>query len=106
MHTLSRRRGAAVYRDGVPDVADHPAEQAVPAADLSLRSDLAPPSDLVLDEQMCFDLYLASRTVTAFYRPLLEELGLTYPQYLRHRVAAAAPARGARAALAHPAQRG
>jgi DNA-binding MarR family transcriptional regulator len=35
-----------------------------------------------LDELLCFDLYAASRAVTAFYRPLLEELGLTYPQYL------------------------
>lgn len=30
----------------------------------------------------CFDLYAASRSVTAVYRPLLEPLGLTYPQYL------------------------
>ena len=35
-----------------------------------------------LDEQLCFALYSASRAVTAAYRPLLEELGLTYPQYL------------------------
>jgi DNA-binding MarR family transcriptional regulator len=37
---------------------------------------------LLLDDQMCFALYAASRAVTALYRPLLEELGLTYPQYL------------------------
>jgi DNA-binding MarR family transcriptional regulator len=35
-----------------------------------------------LDELICFDLYAASRAVTALYRPLLEPLGLTYPQYL------------------------
>lgn len=35
-----------------------------------------------LDELLCFDLYAASRAVTARYRPLLEPLGLTYPQYL------------------------
>lgn len=35
-----------------------------------------------LDEQLCFDLYAASRAVTRRYRPLLEELELTYPQYL------------------------
>jgi DNA-binding MarR family transcriptional regulator len=29
-----------------------------------------------------FDLYAASRAVTSAYRPLLDELGLTYPQYL------------------------
>ncbi|MBN0046077.1 MarR family transcriptional regulator [Streptomyces actuosus] len=35
-----------------------------------------------LDDQLCFALYAAQRAVTAAYRPLLEELGLTYPQYL------------------------
>lgn len=35
-----------------------------------------------LSEQMCFDLYAASRAVTNAYRPVLRELGLTYPQYL------------------------
>lgn len=37
---------------------------------------------LALDNQFCFALYAANRAVTARYRPLLEELGLTYPQYL------------------------
>jgi MarR family transcriptional regulator, organic hydroperoxide resistance regulator len=37
---------------------------------------------LGLDEQLCFALYSASRAVTARYRPLLDDLGLTYPQYL------------------------
>ena len=31
---------------------------------------------------LCFGLHAASRAMTAVYRPLLEELGLTYPQYL------------------------
>ena len=35
-----------------------------------------------LDDQLCFALYSASRAVTAVYRPLLDELNLTYPQYL------------------------
>lgn len=35
-----------------------------------------------LEQQLCFALYSASRAVTARYRPLLDELGLTYPQYL------------------------
>lgn len=35
-----------------------------------------------LVDQLCFDLYAASRAVTAAYRPVLAELGLTYPQYL------------------------
>ncbi|MFC7448039.1 MarR family winged helix-turn-helix transcriptional regulator [Rhodococcus daqingensis] len=38
--------------------------------------------DLALDRQVCFALYSASRAATAAYRPLLEDLGLTYPQYL------------------------
>lgn len=42
----------------------------------------APPPSLLLDEQLCFALYAASRAVTAAYRPLLESLELTYPQYL------------------------
>ena len=37
---------------------------------------------LALDQQLCFALYSASRAVTRLYRPLLEALGLTYPQYL------------------------
>ncbi|MBB5939847.1 MarR family winged helix-turn-helix transcriptional regulator [Streptomyces zagrosensis] len=37
---------------------------------------------LLLEDQLCFALYAASRSVTAGYRPLLDELGLTYPQYL------------------------
>ncbi|GAA2940973.1 MarR family winged helix-turn-helix transcriptional regulator [Kitasatospora cinereorecta] len=37
---------------------------------------------LQLRDQLCFALYAASRAVTARYRPLLDELGLTYPQYL------------------------
>lgn len=38
----------------------------------------APP----LADQLCFDLYAASRAVTAAYRPVLAAHGLTYPQYL------------------------
>jgi MarR family transcriptional regulator, organic hydroperoxide resistance regulator len=37
---------------------------------------------LALDDQLCFALYAASRAVTQRYRPLLEDLDLTYPQYL------------------------
>ncbi|RZS31188.1 MarR family transcriptional regulator [Herbihabitans rhizosphaerae] len=39
-------------------------------------------SDLTLDKQVCFALYSASRAVTQLYRPVLDSLGLTYPQYL------------------------
>lgn len=37
---------------------------------------------LRLSDQLCFALYSASRAMTAAYQPLLEPLGLTYPQYL------------------------
>lgn len=50
-----------------------PDRDPAPAGDFSL-----PP----VDEQMCFALYTASRAVTSLYRPLLDSLGLTYPQYL------------------------
>ncbi len=42
----------------------------------------APGSYMTLDEQLCSALYSASRAMTACYRPGLERLGLTYPQYL------------------------
>ena len=41
-----------------------------------------PAPSVALDDQLCFALYAASRAVTARYRPMLDELGLTYPQYL------------------------
>ena len=44
----------------------------------SLSSDQA----LKLDHQLCFALYSASLAMTKLYKPLLEEMGLTYPQYL------------------------
>ncbi|ONM47575.1 MarR family winged helix-turn-helix transcriptional regulator [Nocardia donostiensis] len=37
---------------------------------------------LRLDRQVCFALAVANRAVLAVYRPLLEPLGLTHPQYL------------------------
>jgi DNA-binding MarR family transcriptional regulator len=37
---------------------------------------------LHLDQQLCFALYAASRAVQRAYAPLLEPLGVTYPQYL------------------------
>ncbi len=39
-------------------------------------------SALQLDNQLCFKLYAASRAVTRAYKPMLDQLGLTYPQYL------------------------
>ncbi len=37
---------------------------------------------LQLDNQLCFALYSTSLAMTKVYKPLLDELGLTYPQYL------------------------
>ncbi len=37
---------------------------------------------LKLGNQLCFRLYTVTRLITQAYRPLLEPLGLTYPQYL------------------------
>ena len=41
-----------------------------------------PEGSLRLDDQLCFKLYAASRAVIRAYRPMLERLHLTYPQYL------------------------
>ena len=37
---------------------------------------------LKLDNQLCFPLYAASRLLTRLYKPHLDPLGLTYPQYI------------------------
>jgi len=37
---------------------------------------------LALDQQLCFALAVASRSVIAAYKPILEPLGVTHPQYL------------------------
>jgi MarR family transcriptional regulator, organic hydroperoxide resistance regulator len=39
-----------------------------------------------LEQMICFDLYAASRAMTGLYRPALDTLGLTYPQYVALRV--------------------
>ena len=41
-----------------------------------------PERALLLDSQLCFALYSASLAMTKLYKPLLDELGLTYPQYI------------------------
>jgi len=38
--------------------------------------------DLTLDDQLCFALYGASIAIQRAYKPLLDELGITYPQFL------------------------
>jgi MarR family transcriptional regulator, organic hydroperoxide resistance regulator len=37
---------------------------------------------LKLENQLCFPLYVASRLIIRAYKPLLDQLGITYPQYL------------------------
>lgn len=52
-------------------------------ADKSSKSAGAGSCDsLLLDNQLCFALYSTSLLMTKIYKPLLQELGLTYPQYL------------------------
>lgn len=43
---------------------------------------ITPEQALRLDNQLCFAVYSASLALTKLYKPLLDELGLTYPQYL------------------------
>ena len=47
-----------------------------------MRNEVLVSDSLLLDDQLCFALYAASRAVTGLYRSLLDGLGLTYPQYL------------------------
>jgi DNA-binding MarR family transcriptional regulator len=42
----------------------------------------SPEDPLCLENQLCFSLYAAAHAIKKSYRPLLEDLGLTYPQYL------------------------
>lgn len=49
-------------------------------AETAPRKDV--PAQLQLDNQLCFALYRASRAVVRSYGPALDELGLTYVQYL------------------------
>lgn len=41
-----------------------------------------PDDSLSLDNQLCFALYSSSLLMTKLYKPMLDEIGLTYPQYL------------------------
>ncbi|MDQ0770726.1 DNA-binding MarR family transcriptional regulator [Pseudarthrobacter defluvii] len=50
------------------------------------KTDAAAPAnqeeDLLLEHQLCFALTVASRSVVGAYKPVLEKLNLTHPQYL------------------------
>ena len=45
-------------------------------------SEVSSPDLLALDRQVCFAVVAASRSVVGLYKPILEPLGLTHPQYL------------------------
>jgi DNA-binding MarR family transcriptional regulator len=49
-----------------------------------MTTDVMAPAEnlLAIDNQVCYALAVASRSVIAIYRPILEPLGLTHPQYL------------------------
>lgn len=53
-----------------------------PQPTASIPPELLGPESLLLDNQLCFALYSASLTMTKIYKPLLQKMGLTYPQYL------------------------
>jgi len=40
------------------------------------------PAAAPLDDQLCFSLYATSMAITRAYKPMLDRLGITYPQYL------------------------
>src|SRR5215475_7527249 len=46
------------------------------------RKPMAADQPLKLDNQICFAVYSAAHAFNRVYKPLLERLGLTYPQYL------------------------
>jgi DNA-binding MarR family transcriptional regulator len=49
---------------------------------MTMTDQRAATDPLALERQVCFALSVASRNVVALYRPLLEPMGLTHPQYL------------------------
>ena len=53
-------------------------------ADVDSRAGLPdiPGDPLALERQVCFALSIAARSVLSIYRPILERMGLTHPQYL------------------------
>lgn len=75
-----RRAGAdqsAVGRDSVGERSRGWVDNMKPQRDGAAES-----TTLTLGDQLCFGLYAATHAMTRFYRSVLSELGLTYPQYL------------------------
>jgi DNA-binding MarR family transcriptional regulator len=59
-----------------------PASSTTSAPAAGPHFDAAEINPLALERQVCFALAVASRSVIGVYRPVLERLGLTHPQYL------------------------
>ncbi len=73
--------------EGTPAIQDKrvtPGAPDSPAAQESQESQEAQAAldDLLLEQQLCFALTVASRSVVGAYKPVLDRLGLTHPQYL------------------------
>jgi MarR family transcriptional regulator, organic hydroperoxide resistance regulator len=47
-----------------------------------MAANRSPDQALLLDNQLCFALYSASLAMSRLYKPMLDELGLTYSQYV------------------------
>src|SRR3954470_21766070 len=72
---------------GAPIIGDNIARKEVSVPRTQTTSQPPPsqtgqPDPLTLERQVCFALSVAARSVVALYRPLLEPMGLTHPQYL------------------------
>ena len=68
-----------VYHAGNSKMADQPI--IIKSATMKKNNE-TPVNMLALENQFCFALYSSSLALTKTYKPLLDELGLTYPQYL------------------------
>jgi DNA-binding MarR family transcriptional regulator len=49
---------------------------------LRFKGDIGMESNLRLENQLCFKIYSAEKKMTKLYRAYLDEIGITYPQYL------------------------
>ena len=72
MYVTRDRLHICITRDRLPQVAETPTP----------TPPVAPVPAGRLTDQLCFALYAASNAMTRVYRPLLQAMGLTYPQYL------------------------
>jgi MarR family transcriptional regulator, organic hydroperoxide resistance regulator len=67
----------------VQDISGHTSFMQIPDQWSAIPELTNAPDDFpILDRQLCFALYVTSRAMVNAYRPILDSLGLTYPQYL------------------------